>query len=214
MESHHMLSPQQYQFLKSQKTLSENFNKSENLKRIKKTVEKALETFDIILSSSVLDQTYLNELFPHYEVSNFITKLTRYDTVHTISQENNKLEIARTMITYGLIYYQTRFKKTQFFSKKINEIQDLLIDLNEIANAESQDSDAMNFYRMRFKLRYPPDIRPSELEYYAVCMICWRYHSAEIKKLAIKSIRHEKNCVYKKELAEQCIKIIPPKEKS
>ena len=159
VESQYTLSPQQYLFLTSQDTLlPQNFNKSENLKRIQKEVDKMFETFKIIFFSSKLDQSYRNKLFSSYKIEEFLKLLTIYDRTTPLRDENNKLEIARHMIKIGFDYYQNRFQEATFFLSKINEINELLKSLNQLVSAETYEEEAMNFYRMRKHMKTPPEI--------------------------------------------------------
>ena len=205
-----MLSQQAYLYLTSQNTLlSENFNKSEYLKRIQADIEKMFKTFEIILDSQKLEQSYLNKLFPAERIEEFLKLLTYFDDKIPPKDENNKLEIARHMIKLGFVYYQIRFKETKFFSKKIGEINELIEDLNKLTNDQSEEDENLKLYRLRKRMKIPPKIT-NVSHWSAMCDVCWSYGSGNNFQEATRAIRHERECTFDKNDLERCIRPFPP----
>lgn len=213
MESHHLLSPQQRDFITSRQTLPHNFNKSENLRRVHTLVGKIFNTFEIILHSQKLDQAYINKLFPAEKIKSFLDFLVRYDHVNASIDENNKLEIARDIIRIGFSYYKERFKETKFFSAKIKEIDQLITDLNELSNLQVEEEEKLQLYRQRRGEKVPPDMRQigADTDWRARCDICWKWSTGKTKADAMKAIRHTKGCTYNKKDLENCIRTFQPR---
>lgn len=209
-----MLSPQAYSYLTSQGMLMpENFNKSEYLKRIKLDVEKMLNTFMIILTSQKLDPAYLNKLFPSQKIGEFLNLLAGYSIDVLPMYQDNKLEIARQMVKIGFSHYQDRFKKTKFFSAKINEINELISDLNELANYQIEEEEKLQLYLLRRNEKVPRDIRQmgGDDDWRARCDICWHWSTGKTKADAMKTINHGRGCTYDKKDLENCIRTLQPR---
>jgi len=201
MISHHLLSPQQYIFITSQeKVLPENWNKSENLKRISDMAGKILETLEILFASRNLTQKYLNELFPAWKLEEVIANFVRFNPDTPLEDENNKLELARHLVHIGIAYYEQRFQDSKLYANKIKETKDLLEDLNKIANTQIEKS---KIYRI------PPEMTRSKLLTYALCISCHAYASGLDKKQTVPKIRHKQECPYDKRDPERFIHIIP-----
>jgi len=223
MESHHLLSPDQFQYIKSQN--SDIPNKSENLKRIASKIDAAFETFDLILHSDTLPQEFKDKVFDEEKMRKFLLKFSLYNRTLPLSEESNKQKISKQMISLGLHYFEARYKETTFLNKRIGEINSLLNDIDFLTLREQQENEAMAMYRARKKLRSPPTIEPGPF-WSAVCMWCFNYSLStnKTKEDAIKNLRHEKHCTYKtenkrfgkrhkKQIDDQYLKIIPPKKK-
>jgi len=113
--SHHLLSAAQYQYLTSQKPIT---NPSEQRKRISVTVEQAFNTFDMILTSQYVSQEFKDELFEEVKVRNLLSNFARYDKQNLPSEEANKQTICKLMVTMGLDYFKSRYKKNANGRKK------------------------------------------------------------------------------------------------
>lgn len=199
-----MLSPQQYLYITSQERgLPQNWNKSENLKRIKETLDKIHTTFEILLTSRNLKQSYVNELFPAYKLDEFLGNLVMWNPQNKIEDENNKLEITRLMIRIGFSYFQQRFEDSALYSEKIKEANDLLEDLTKIADTQIEKEE---------KYHMPPKMEGSRLVVHGLCMSCYSPGSGYDKKQAVKNIRHKENCPYDKKDPDRFIHIIPKKK--
>jgi hypothetical protein len=201
-----------YSYLTSQNTLPENFNKSEYLKRLQKDVARIHNTFEIILASQKLDQSYVNKLFPAEKIKEFLDSLTYYDDKISPKGEGNKMEIARHMLKSGFVYYQRRFKETKFLSKKISEVNELIEDLNQLTSYQVEEEENLRLYRLRKRMKLPPKIISGN-HWTARCDICWSYGSGNDLKEATKAIHHERECNYDKNDLERCIRPFPPTEK-
>ena len=212
MESHHLLSPNQYFYITSQKdNLSNNFNKSQDVDRIKEKVEQAFETFNLILSSSEFTQNQIDEMFPDGKLHDILMDLIKYDTDDSLAESRNKLLMAQTCLNRGLAYFQQRYSKVSFYSNKINEFKSLIDTLHILAEQEAEEEEGLKFYKARGKMKLPPTIEQHETLHIAMCRICWSHYSAESDTNSIKGIRHTKHCPYDKNNLKRCIELIPPK---
>ena len=212
MESHHLLSSSQYFYITSQKgKLSETFNKSQDLARIKKKIEQAFETFNLILSSSELTQEQIDEMFPDGKIHDLMMDLIKFNSEDTLAESRIKLLMAQTCLNHGLSYFQQRYSELSFYSDKIEEFKSLINTIHTLADQEAQEEEALKFYKSRGKMKLPPTIEQHETLHIAMCRICWSHYSAESDINAIKGIRHAKHCNYNKNELKRCIEIIPPK---
>src|SRR2546427_7090362 len=122
MESHPLLSNNQFLYITSQKDkLTKEFNKSQDLSRLETKVKKCFEAFELIWNSDELSQKYKDKLFSDAQIGKFIGILTSYNHTNPVSSEVNKQRIAREMIHYGFAYFQRRYKTTQFLSNEIGK---------------------------------------------------------------------------------------------
>lgn len=212
MESRHLLSPNQYFHVTSQKDkLSPSFNKSQDVARIKKQVENAFNTFSLIFESSEFSPEEINEMFSDARFRDLLMDLLKYVPELTQAESYNKLRIAQTCLHYGLSYFQQQYKETTFFHEKINEFENLIDALNRIAQQDAEEEESLKFYKTRGKMKLPPTIAPHETLTITMCRICWEHYSAHSKDEAIKKIRHKKHCPYDKNDLDRCIEIFPPK---
>lgn len=212
MESQHLLSPNQYFYITSQKDkLSPSFNKSQDVARIKKEVEKAFKTFSLIFESSVFSPEEINQMFPDSRIHDLLMDLLRYVPDLTQAESHNKLLIAQTCLKHGLSYFQQQYKETSFFYDKIQEFEKLITALNIIAQQDAVEEEGLKFYKTRGKMKLPPDIKQDNTLTIAMCRICWEHYSDNSKQEAIKKIRHKKHCPYDKNDPDRCIEIFPPK---
>lgn len=212
MESQHLLSPNQYFYITSQNNrLSPSFNKSQDVARIKKEVEKAFNTFTLIFESSVFSPSEINQMFPDGKIHDLLMDLLKYVPDLTQAESYNKLQIAQTCLRHGLSYFQRRYKEVSFFHEKIKELENLIAALNNIAQADANEEDGLKFYKTRGKMKLPPSVEPHETLTIAMCRICWEHYSADSKDEATKKIRHRKHCPYDKNDLNRCIEIFPPK---
>ena len=212
MESHHLLSPNQYFYVTSQKDkLSPSFNKSQDVARIKKEVEKAFNTFTLIFESSQFSPEEINEMFSYARFRDLLIDLLKFVPELTQAESYNKLQIAQTCLQYGLSYFQQQYKETSFFYDKINEFEKLIVALNIIAQQDAEEEESLKFYKTRGKMKLPPTIEPHETLTVAMCRICWEHYSGNSKSEAVKKIRHKKHCPYDKNDLDRCIEVILPK---
>jgi len=199
MKSHHLLSNEQYSLLTSQKEVS---NPSEQRRRITNTIEQAFKTFDVILTSDFVPSKFVEELFNHERVKYFLDNLVRYETENMLAEEANKQKIASDMIRLGCYYFQARYKETSFLTKQIDQIKELLLGLDYLAQSQQDENDAMELYRARSRLKKPPQIIPQKDFWTAECMYCFNYSSGSNKteEKAIKNIHHSKGCMFLKDV--------------
>jgi len=224
MESRHLLSPNQYLYLISQTDqLSSGFNKSQDLSRISKIVNRCFNTFDIILKSKEISQDFKDKLFDSVKVNDFFRSLTKYDETNSMKDELNKQEIVRSVMNIGAKYYQEKYKPTKFISKEIEKILDLLSELDSIAKQQSDQNEALELYRLRKKMKSPPDVRQKDTYWTSMCMHCYAYTTGPChnEDEAMRGLQHEKGCSYHKEIKvvgkknkdkviKRYLKIIPP----
>jgi len=223
MVSHHLLSKEQFEYLTSQKAKSSN--PSQHRKRISEKVDKIFSTMKIILNSKNIDQELKDEMFIPSQISLFINSLTQYDPENTNAQESNKQQIIIDLMHKVMAYYQSRYKETRFISKRMNEINELAQDLEDLAREDQREDEATIMYKTR-RLSTPPLLTQEKYDWTALCMFCFSYSSMGKKKDdSIKHIRHAKNCSFHKEwkrfskndkerVLEQFFKTIPPKNKT
>lgn len=208
-----MLSNTQYLYVTSQLNKVPKINKSDERDRMAVKVKQALATFNLLLDSKELTQEYKNELFHSKNLSDFVGRLLVHIPDTSLTEENVKQAIARVLTQAVIRYYTSRFKETRFFKKKIEELQDLLNDLEEMAASRAAEADVKQLYRTRKGLRMPPKIRRTTGVWQARCDICWNYATAQTRKEAMRAIRHEPKCTYDKHDLEWCIRTYPPMPK-
>jgi len=199
MKSRHLLSNDQHTYITSQNDV---INPSEQRRRISSTIEQAFNTFDIILTSDIVPRTFVEELFNHERMRPFLDILIRYEPQSMIAEEANKQKIARDMIQLGFRYFQSRYKKTSYLKKQIDEINSLLSELDFLSKVQQDENEAMEMYRARSKIKKPPQIVPSKDRWMAECIYCFSYSSGidKTEKDAIKKIRHSKGCMFLKDV--------------
>jgi len=195
MKSHHLLSNDQHEYLTSQN--GEIPNPSEQRKRIAEKVEQALSTFDIILTSQYVSQEFKDELFEETKVRNLLSNFARYDNENTPSEEANKQTICKTMVTMGLDYFKSRYKKMQIIDKNIEQATSLLSMINILSQEEVYDEEVMKMYKAR-KRSVRPQLLIAEKDFWlAECKHCYNYSSnAKTEKEAIRNLKHTKHCLY------------------
>jgi len=180
--------------------LPENWNKSENLSRISDLAGKIIETLEILFVSRNLTQKYLNTIFPAWRLNEVLGNMVQFNPDIPLEHENNKLELARFMVTIGISYYEQRFQDSKLYAKKIIETKELLEDLNRIADTQIEKS---KIYRV------PPDITRSKTLMYGLCISCHAYAGGFDKKQVIQKLRHKQECPYDKKDPDRFIQIKP-----
>jgi len=212
MDSHHLLSPNGFFYITSQKDkLSTYFNKSQELIRIKKEVGKAFKTFELILQSDELSQDQKDEMFSNRKIRDMLMDLIKYDSLESLVESRNKLSMAQSCLESGLEYFERRYSKVAFYHDKINEFKSMINALYMLADQEAHEEEDLTFYKVRGKMKLPPTIEQHQTEHTAMCRICWNHNSEHGKDEAIKGIRHKKHCPYDKNDLNRCIEDIPPK---
>lgn len=212
MDSQHLLSPNQYFYITSQKNkLSPSFNKSQDIVRIKKEIKKAFNTFTLILQSNEFSQDQKDEMFPDGKIYDLLMDLIKYDSNDSLSESRNKLLMAQSCLNRGLVYFQQRYSEVAFYHDKINEFKSLIDTLHILADQEATEEEALKFYKVRGKMKLPPTIKQNDTLHIAMCRICWEHYSAIAESDSIKGIRHKKHCPYDKNDLKRCIEIIQPK---
>ena len=194
MKSHNLLSGKQYEYLTSQKSIT---NPSEQKKRISMTVEQSFNTFDIILTSQHIPQEFKDKLFEETKVKNFLKNFTRYDKLNLQSEESNKQSICKTMVTIGLDYFKSRYKKMQMVEKNIEQATNLLHFINSISQDEIHDEEVLKMYKARSR-SVRPQLLVAEKDFWVVeCKHCYNFSSnAKTEKEAIRNLKHTKYCLY------------------
>jgi len=194
MISHHLLSTAQYQYLTSQKSIT---NPSEQRKRISVTVEQAFNTFDIILTSQYVSQEFKDELFDETKVRNLLSNFARYDKQNLQSEEANKQTICKLMVTMGLDYFKSRYKKMQMIEKNIEQATSLLNVINFLSQEEVYDDEVLKMYKARSRSVRPQLLIAEKDFWMAECKHCYNFSSnATTEKEAIKNLKHTKHCLY------------------
>ena len=222
MSSQHLLSNEQHRYLTSQDEIT---NPSEQRRRIAKTVQQAFKTFDIILISNSVPSTFVEELFNHERIQYFLDYLIRFEPENMLAEEANKQKIARDMIRYGFAYFQSRYKETNYLRKQIEQVNDLLSELDYLAQVQEDENESMELYRARSKLKKPPQIVPQKDFWLAECIYCFNYSlgTNKTEEKAIKNIHHSKGCMFPKDVKRfkgshkdmeiwRYIRTIPPRD--
>jgi len=227
MKEHYGVSQAQLRYLNGQ-DMPKSFNKSKEQDRIIRKAKQAWDIFVPVLRSKVVDQEFKDSLFEFKRFEDFLTFLLKTERGNTISQEINKMRIAKIMIQKGTQYYQTRYQLNQIINEKIAEINSVLGMIQEFVDQELYNIEVSDFLRMRRGLTAPPIVQQENDLYHALCIQCYRYSLGLTKseKEAIKDLQHDNNCSYKKQfktatknndeaykksLILQYIKTIPPK---
>jgi len=212
MDSQHLLSPNQYFYIISQKDrLSKSFNKSQDLDRIAEKVSQAFETFTLILQSNEFTQDDKDRMFPDGKFHDLLMDLIKYDSNDSLSESRNKLLMAQSCLNRGLAYFQQRYSQIAFYHDKILEFKSLIDTLHILSDEEATEEEVLKFYKVRGKMKLPPTIEQNDTLHIAMCRICWEHYSAIAESDSIKGIRHKKHCPYDKNDLKRCIEIIQPK---
>jgi len=227
MKEHYGLSQAQLKFLNGQ-DMPKSFNKSKEEDRIIRKAKQAWDIFVPVLRSKVVDQEFKDSLFEFKRFEDFLNFLLETERGNMISQEINKMRIAKMMIQKGTQYYQIRYRLNQIINEKIVEINSVLSMIQEFVDQELSNIEISDFLRMRRGLTAPPIVQQGKDLYHALCIQCYRYSLglSKSEKEAIKDLQHDDNCSYKKQferatknndeaykesLILQYIKVIPPK---
>jgi len=224
MKSHHLLSPDQHQYLTSQIDIS---NPSEQRGRIEEKVNQAFETFDIIWYSDIITQDYKDKLFSVEKLTNFLSDFTRYDNQNSALEEENKQEICKKMVEMGLSYFQSRYKGMEMIKDNIKQANSLLNAITFLTSSEISEKGDMEFYRAR-KRSIEPQLIVAEKDFWtAECKFCFNYSipHANTKHGAINNLKHTKTCRYTKskklrgsrnidDIVQRYIITYPPSEKA
>jgi len=195
MKSRHLLSNDQYEYITSQN--SKIPNPSEQRSRISKKVEQALNTFDIILTSQYVSQEYKDELFEETRIRNFLSNFARYDNQNLLSEESNKQTICKTMVSMGLDYFKSRYKKMKMVEKNIEQATSVLSLMSLLSQEQVYDEEVMKMYKARSR-SVRPQLLVAEKDFWMVeCKHCYNYSSnAKTEKEAIRNLKHTKHCLY------------------
>ena len=195
MISRHLLSNDQHKYITSQN--SEIPNPSEQRRRISEKVEQALNTFDIILTSQYVPQKYKDELFEETRIRNFLSNFARYDNQNLPSEESNKQSICKTMVSMGLDYFKSRYKKMKMVEKNIEQATCILSLISFLSQEEIIDEEVMKMYKARSR-SVRPQLLVAEKDFWMVeCKHCYNYSSnAKTEKEAIRNLKHTKHCLY------------------
>jgi len=222
MKSHDVLSNKQRLYLTSQNP--KILGLSTQRKRIIGKVDDIFKTFNIILDSENIDQGFKDGLFDKTRISNFIQKLTEYDSESFAEQEHMKQEIIIDLMEQCMRYFQARYKEVKFIKKEIINFEEFTKGLVELSESQIEETEAQKLLKIR-KLGMPPLLYPSKDFWKGFCVQCHAYTElGNNEDDVIKRIRHSKNCNYKKEkksigntdnerLKIQFFKITPPKKK-
>jgi len=199
MESHHLLSPEQYLYITSQTDIS---NPSEQKKRISKKIDQAFKTFDIILTSKSTPPNFINKVFESEKIYQFLDGLMRYDKEDSFADDDNKQTIAREMIRNGFAYFQSKYEKASYLGGEIEKFNTLLIQIDSISQTEKYRSESMEMYKARSRAITPPQIVPDKDYWNAECIYCFAYSLGinKTEKEAIKNITHRKGCMFLKDI--------------
>jgi len=228
MKEHYGLSQSQLKYLNGQ-DMPKSFNKSKEQDRITRKAKQAWDIFVPVLRSKVVDQKFKDSLFEFKRFDDFLNFLLKTDRGNLVSQEINKMKIAKMMIQKGTLYFQIRYNLNQIINEKIVEINSVLEMIQEFVDQELFNIEISEFLRMRRGLSAPPIVQQEKDFYHALCIQCYRYslNLSKSEKEAIENIQHDDNCSYKKQyeratknnheaykesLILQYIKIIPPKD--
>jgi len=195
MKSRHLLSNDQYQYITSQN--SKIPNPSEQRSRISEKVEQALNTFDIILTSQYVSQEYKDELFEETRIRNFLSNFARYDNQNLPSEESNKQAICKTMVSIGLDYFKSRYKKMKMVEKNIEQATSVLSLMSFLSQEQVYDEEVMKMYKARSR-SVRPQLLVAEKDFWmAECKHCYNYSAnAKTEKEAIRNLKHTKHCLY------------------
>ncbi len=195
MKSRHLLSNDQYKHITSQN--SEIPNPSEQRSRISEKVEQALNTFDIILTSQYVSQEFKDELFEDARIRNLLSNFARYDNQNLPSEESNKQSICKTMVSLGLDYFKSRYKKMKMVEKNIEQATSVLSLMSFLSQEQVYDEEVMKMYKARSR-SVRPQLLVAEKDFWmAECKHCYNYSSnAKTEKEAIRNLKHTKHCLY------------------
>lgn len=185
-------------------------NISEYRRRIARKVKLAFDDFDKILDSNVLPQSYKDKVFDVNTISSFLGHFTYYDKGNTTTAEEMiKQEIATRLISMGVGYFRQRYPAT-FVVSHIGDALNLLYEIASLSSQQAADERALEFYKMRGSMTLPPLLQPHATDWYALCMVCWKYSSGKTLEKAASSLRHAKLCPFDRKHPEQCLKFITP----
>ena len=103
--------------------------------------------------------------------------------------------------------------RSKFFSAKINEINELISGLNELANYKIEEEEKLQLYKLRRTEKVPQDVREMGVDddWRARCDICWHWSTGKTKADAMKKINHGRGCTYDKNDLENCIRTLLPR---
>lgn len=223
MEERYVLSNDQLRVIQEQNPDVPNIPTQK--KRIAKNVDKCFQTLLVVLRSKNLDQDFKDKLFDPNLVSLFINSLTQFNPENTNVQEIQKQHIIIDLMQQAIRYYQSRYRETKFISKRLNELNELAQDLEELSRDEQREDEGTIMYKSRNKMATPPLLYPEKFGWTAQCIWCHSYTTKETESEAIKKVRHTKNCSYHKEwkrigkndpkrVINQFFRTIPPQKES
>ena len=198
-------------FLLGKKDLYKTEQLHVNKSRLLDDIKKWFYTYDFLYQSEYLTQEEKNKLFPANLVTGFIQNFTDHNYQNTIAEEKIKLKISLDAIRNSLSYLESRYKNMKLIKKQSIEFSELLNTIEELERVKVDERDAIEFYKFRSLRTLPPDIKPDETHYKAMCKICWNHYQAETEKQAISHIPHTKGCLYDKNQIKRCFEIFPPK---
>jgi len=179
-------------------------NPSEQRRRITEKVEQAFNTFDLILKSPIVPQKYKDELFEESKVRTFLSNFAGYDNQNLPSEEANKQRISKLMISMGLDYFKSRYKKMKLIAKNVEEATSILEAIDFISQETIYDDDIMKMYKTRSRSVRPQLIFAQKDFWVAECKHCYNTtQNAKTEKEAIRNLKHTKHCLYTIDMKRQ-----------
>lgn len=209
MKEHYGLSSTQLKYLNGQ-IMPNSFNEGKEKSRMVNKAQRAWSIFIPILRSQVVDQEFKDRIFLEkseedisYNVEDFFNHLVRTSKDEPFEQIQNKIKFANMMTRHGFAFFQSRFGTNRLVADKIEEIEKVLFDLEDMVTQEQQNKEAFEIYRMRKRLPSPPYIRP-EHYWKAECIHCYSFSIGISKneKDSIENIKHDVNCRYVTEISK------------
>jgi len=202
MISQDLLSNDQRKVITSQ--TEEIPNPSEQRKRIAEKVEHAFNLFDLILKSPIVSQKYKDDQFEESKVRTFLSNFARYDNQNLPSEEANKQRICKLMVSMGLDYFKSRYKKMQLIAKNVDQATSLLNAIDLISQETMYDDDVMKMYKARSRSVRPQLIIAQKDFWGAECKHCYNTsQNAKTEKEAIRNLKHTKHCLYTIDMKRQ-----------
>ena len=219
MKQRSTLSNEAYRYITSQHMLYNKKHVPMIRKRMKEHVGNIFtDTFSPILKSKEVTQEFKNELFNDERIEDFLSDLIGFDPEGSLKQEQNKQQIAFSMLRLATFYLGSRYKDTVFVEHKITEFKKLIEDLIEISQKQIDEIDIYDSVASRSGMKLPPAITPQYNMIICMCKLCWSHHSEPINKQdkqkvkdkTIKKIRHKKKCGFDKNQIDRCIEAFYP----
>jgi len=209
MNEHYALSVMQLKYLNGQ-DMPKSFNEPKERSRMLKKAQQAWSIFIPILRSNEVDQEFKDRVLLEkgdedisYTVEDFFKYLVITSKDEPFEQIQHKIEFATMMVKHGFTFFQSRFGTNRLVADKIDEIEKVLFDLEDMVTQEQQNKEAFEIYRMRKRLSSPPTIRP-EHYWKSECIHCYSFSLgiSKTEKDSIETIKHDVNCRYVTEISK------------